>query len=377
MVDVFKSKDIIVQEMLDDFEEITGQKLNASDLGYEEVIKMHTYAGAISSFYASLQNVSNEIHPQNSSLEGLIDHLKSRNLAERIQAQASYGKIKHTGLEGKIIVTGTRAKRKSDGRLYEAIETKSIPDTLEVEVSYISVLKGQENNITELDQEFELLIPIADIDSSCSNSTAFVDARNIETQSEMLARIEEHDKRENSGGNPVAYEKWAKEASDQVVTAKTYKHVRGVSTVDTVITSGTTDIDAAVENNLPITRIPSAELIATVQAYIEFENPTTDDHQTFAPIEEEFDSAIYYELYDETLRFTVDVEITKIWKKFIYKVIPSQVIYPTDLEKLIDNRLDHLIKHRRVSDFSLDHFYTVPARTLLIPGELTLTGGDE
>mgnify|MGYP000710596944 CR=1 FL=1 len=377
MVDVFKSKDVIVQEMLDDFESITGTKLGVYDLGYEEVIKMHTYAGAISSFYASLQEAANEIHPQSSSIEGLVKHLKSRELSDRIPSQFSYGKIKHTGLEGTTIPIGTRVKRKADGRIFEAIESKNIADTLEIEVSYISILKGQDNNIVELEQEFELVVPIPDIDSLCINTTSFVDARNIESQSEMLSRIEEHDKRENSGGNPVAYEKWAKEASAQVVTAKTYKHVRGVSTVDTVITSGTTDIDAAVENNLPVTRIPSEELIEIVQEYISFENPTTDDHQTFAPTEEEFDTSIYYELYDESLRFAIDIEMEKIWKKFVYKVIASQKIYPTDLEKLIDNRLSNLIKHRRVSDFTLDSFYLVPDRTLLIPGTLTLTGGEE
>lgn len=372
---LFKSRDIVLQEMFDDYKDITGITLSLSNIELEEVVKMMTYAGAISSFYADLNKAYNAIHPQTSSMDDLLKHLDSRQLPGRAEPQRSYGNIKHTGLEGKSLNIGTRVRRKLDGRLFESTEGGVFGASGELILNYRSVLKGQENNIEEADQDFELVTAIADVDTLAVSTTKFSNARNQETPTEVLVRVEEHDRRENTGGNIPAYEKWAKEASDQVVTATSYKHARGVSTVDTIITSGTSDIEAAVDNDQPVSRIPTVELVAEVQAYIITQNPTTDDHQTFAPEEEDFNTTIHFELHDESLRPTVEFEITKIWKKFVYNVKPSTRIYPFTLETQIDAKLKSLIKTRRVSDFTVNGYYQVPDRTLLAPGVLTFTGG--
>lgn len=373
---MFESVDSFLQAMVDDYNEITGESVAITDIDHEAVIKLLPVAGGLSMLSARLSSVNDNIHPQLSDDESIKQHLISRGLEARIDAQTSTGRITHTGDEGTQIISGvTRVKYLATGKSYVARESVAIPASGSVDVLYESVDAGQINNILNTGQQFELVVSTQGLDSECVNATSFVDARDEESLSEVIRRIKEHDLRENTGGNLVAYEKWASEASTQVVSAKSYKNPRGLDTVDTIITSGTSDIDSAVDNNETIIRTPSAELVALVQAYIIERNPATDNHLTVAPLFADFDTTLTIEFYDENLRDVILVEIDKIWKKFVYKLQPSDVVYPTALEILIDNRFGTFIKYRRVENFTAEPFYTVPDRTLLNPGTLTVNGG--
>lgn len=373
MSNIFRVPADVLTDMLADHKSITGIALTPTDLKREEVIKYFTIAGAISSMLAQGQRIFDDFFPGSSSEAGLIRHLQARQLSGRIAAHVSIGTIRHTGVNGTVIGIGAQLSRDSDGSVFVAITTGPVTGG-HVDVTYQSVQSGANQNLSDLSQTFTLLTSISGADTSVQNTTQFINGRDLETPAEMLARIEAHDQGDNTGGNLLAYETWAKEASGSVVTARAIKDARGANTVNTVITSGTTDIEGTVRSGGAVTRIPGGSLITTVQAYILARNPTTDDHLTVAPTEEAFNTTIRFDVYDATQRTAVANEITLLWKIFVYEMGSSDQMLPTELERRIDASVGHLLKARRVETFGgSDNSYTVPASKLETPGVLTLT----
>lgn len=374
MAQIYKSVRQIVQEMCDEWKAITGATLTPDMIDDTNVIKFYAFAGALAAKYAENQRTLNDFFPQSASEQALEQHLAARSMTPRIQPQSSNGQITFTLTGAATIPIDTQVKRKSDGTLYKAIETKALGAAGSLTVFFTSLNTGNTSNIDATNEPFELVTPIANVNTACVSATKFLDGRDLETPEEMAARILEHDQDDNSGGNAVAYETWAKEASAEVVTAKCLRLVRGADTVDVVITSGTTDIEAAVENDQPVSRLPSTALINTVQAYIIQLNPVTDDVLVRAPTEQNFDCTIKYSLYDETLanRNYVDGIIDKVAKTFIYSARPGDVLSPTTLERLIDQRIGDLIKEREVENFNgLTTFFVVPNDKILTPNTIT------
>lgn len=377
MANVFKATRQIVEEMCADFKVLTGITLTPDQIDDSNVIKFWTDAGAISSFYSELQRSVNDFFPVSASEEGLEKHLSTRSLAARIQPQKSHGQIEFTTTDSATTTSGvTQVKRRSDGAIFQAIESVARVGAGSLVAFFESIETGNAQNLDDTNQPFDLITPITNVQTACVNSSQFLDGRDLETPAEMLVRIQTHDQDDNTGGNAVAYETWAFEASAEVVTARVLRLVRGPDTVDTVITSGTSDIEAAVEAGQPVTRIPSVALIAAVQAYIVARNPVTDDHLTRAPAELSFDSTVKYTLFDETAanRAFVDSVIEKVWKTYVYQARSTDRLSPTDLERLIDKRIGDQIKEREVEDFHMSHtYYDVPNDKILTPGTLTMS----
>jgi len=373
MSDIYQSPDEVTQDFLDGYKQITGIELSINDIGREEVIRFKSYALVISSSLAKSQQIEDNFFPASSTEEGLIKHLAARQLPGQAQPARSNGVLQFTAnTANKVLPIGTKVKKLLDGKIYQTtVEvTPLAPGTVNVNAE--SVDTGQDQNIeVENGVQFELVAAVDGFDAAVISNSHFRDGRDLETPAEMLERIQTHDQRTDTAGNLVAYERFAKEASPQVVTARALKEPRGPSTVDLIITSGTTNIEDAVNNDEPVTRLPSAALVAEVDASVKTKNPTTDDLETNAPTEEDFDVTITYDLADETLRTLVDSEIDKETKIFILEALPKDVLHPTELERRIDARVGFLITARRVSDFTGAVSFTVPDDKLEFPGVIT------
>ncbi len=375
MSEIYQSPRQIVQQMCDDLREKTEGKiiLSPDDLNDERVLKFWPVATAISSFRAELVQVDDDTYPQSSSEQGLEKHLIARRLPERIKPQPSTGVIRFSGTQGTAITTGRQIKRKKDGRLYVTIGTGTIGVAGYSDVVCQSLQKGNIQNLDETDQEFEMVVPVAGIDNLCHNTSKFLGGRDLESPGEMLERVQDDIRDERSGGNIPSYETWAREASDEVVSATTIRHVRGLGTVDTVITSGTTNFEQALIDGQPIERLPSEDLLARVQAYIVSENPTTDMHLTVAPTVQPFDLQIYFDLYSESLRSQVAPVVDRLAKVFLYSAKPGDILNPTQLHRSIDARIGHLIKALRVGDLDgVNKYFIVPSNKILDPGVISL-----
>lgn len=376
MSNIFKSTRQIVQEMCDEYKAITGITKTPDQKDDTDVIKFYTDAAAISSLYSTSQNILNDFFPQTASEEALKRHLQSRGLVPQIQPQTSKGQITITGTDGTTIPLGTQVSRTSDGELYSCIQA-GIIGASSVTLFFESVNKGNTLNIDATAQPFSLVTSISGALVPCVSASKFLDGRDLETPEEMLARIETHDRDDDTGGNAVAYERFAKEASNEVISATVLRLVRGIDTVDVIITSGTSDISAAVEAGQIVTRLPSVALIDTVQAYIEIQNPVTDDVLVKAPTEQNFDVTVRYTLLDDNLinRSYAEDQMLKTIKTFIYQAKSGSQISPTDLERLIDKRIGDLIKERFVDNFAgIVSKFQVPTDKILTPNVITFLG---
>ena len=374
MANIFKSTRQIVQEMCDEYKAITGITKTPDMIDDTDVIKFYTDAAAISSFYSSSQNILNDFFPQTASTEALKRHLQARSLTPQIQPQTSKGQITFTGTVGLTIGLGTQVARASDGELYTCIQAGIIGAGGSITLFFESIKTGNVLNIDESGQPFTLVTAIAGVDTNCVSASKFLDGRDLETDEEMLARIETHDRDDDTGGNAVAYERFAKEASNEVISATVLRYVRGIDTVDVIITSGTSDIEAAVEAGQVVTRLPSLALIATVQSYIETQNPITDDVLVKAPTEQNFNVTVRYILIDDNPinRSYAEDQMNKVIKTFIYQAKSGSDIHPTDLERLIDKRIGDLIKERSVDNFNgAISKFTVPNDKILTPNTIT------
>jgi uncharacterized phage protein gp47/JayE len=375
MSSVFKATSEIVQEMCDDFKDTTGITLTPSEIDNPIVAKFYGVAGAMSSFYSELQRKVNDIFPATASDSALLKHLASRSLSSRIQAQKSQGKILFTGTSGTVIPTGTQLKRTSDGAIVQTIESGTIVSG-GASIWCESVSAGSDQNLDSTGNPFSLVTSITGVDSSLSNTTNFLNGRDIETSDEMRARIQEHDQDDNTGGNATAYETWAKEASSEVVTAKAIRLARGADTIDIYITSGTTDIQSTVQADGIVSRLPSATLISTVQIYVASLNPVTDDVLVKAPIEISKSVTFNYSLYTESTssRAYCDGVILKIIKAYLYEARPGDVLTPSAIERLVDQSVGDYIKERKCSNLGTSTtYYTVPNINILTPGTITIS----
>jgi uncharacterized phage protein gp47/JayE len=361
--------------MCDDFKSLTGITLSPSQLDDPRVLKFWTDAGAISSCYAQIQRTINDFFPQTASDSALLLHLAARGLPDQIQPGKSHGQIQFTVTGGTTIKVGTQVQRVSDGALFQTIQSASPVAAGNVTLFVESIATGNSQNLDQLSQPFALVQPVPNVNTNCTNVSLFFDGRDLESSAEMLARIQAHDRDENSGGNAVAYEAWAKAGSSEVVTAKCLRRLRGPDSVDIIITAGTTDIAAAVNGGQPVTRLPSSALIDTVQAYINLQNPVTDDVLVRAPTETPFNITFNYALYTDTTanRAFVDAQILKIIKIYLYSAKPLDVLSPTALERLVDQSIGSLISGRECSPLGMStSTYIVPQDQILSPGTITL-----
>lgn len=375
MADIFRATKTIVQEMCDDWKSITGITLTPDQTDNTIVVKFYSIAGAISSFYSEAQRTLNDIFPASASDEALIKHLSTRSLPTQILPQPSHGQIQFTFTGAASISLGTQVKRKSDGALFKAIQADSRSTAGTLTLFFESLETGNLQNQADINQPFELATPLANVNTACVNTSSFLDGRDLETSAEMLTRIITHDQDDNTGGNAAAYETWAQASSNEVVTAKCLRLVRGPDTVDVIITSGTTDIESTVDAGQTVSRLPSAALILTVQAYIENLNPVTDDVLVKAPTELSFNATIRFSLFDESVanRAYVGDLITKVAKTYIYQARPQDILSPTDLERAIDRKIGDSIKERSVDNFAAAvSKYVVPSANILSPGTITL-----
>jgi hypothetical protein len=78
------------------------------------------------------------------------------------------------------------------------------------------------------------------------------------------------------GGNDADYRLWALEADPAVADANIMRYPAGLGTIAVIIKAGTTNIDEAIDNGVPVVLTPSGALLTTVATYIEGVRPTGD-----------------------------------------------------------------------------------------------------
>ena len=264
-------------------------------------------------------------------------------------------------------------------------------------VNIISVNVGQAQNLLE-GAELTISSPPSGIDS-----TALVygddvkDGKNEESEAEASARILARMRAAIRGGTKEDYDQWAIEADPSVSSANTLRFAFGFGTVAVVITAGTTDIDAALDNGDPVILEPSDEVIAAVQTYIDAKRPVTACPTVIGATEIPIDVTVRVRfaqgdsdtvLADQTL--TQAELVQREVKRAIYKTPPGGrqfdgigYVVASEIEEMIDFNLSsapievgdkfEIITDRQVDDLSLTGVnIAILADQVAVPGTITI-----
>lgn len=244
-------------------------------------IRSQVVGGVMSGVYADQQLVSQDAFPQSARLSALVNHLYTYFGSGLIQPQPSSGSIAVTGTNGLDIPVGTQWVYLPNGNSYQTTSDVVLSGTTGI-LPIQSIGVGQVQNL--LDQApLQCSTPPAGLNPNAVAIGPIGSGRDQETQAEAAARILAFIQSPPAGGTVTDYVAFAKAGSPQVVGANVIRWILGFGSIGIVITAGTTDIDTALNDGVPIVLIPSQATINTVQAYVNTQKVVTDCVTVFAP----------------------------------------------------------------------------------------------
>jgi uncharacterized phage protein gp47/JayE len=269
--------------------------LNLNDQNSDFVIRGKAFTGLISGLYGDQKKVDNDSFISNCRPEALDIKGQDYGILRQPSTQAISAGVQVTGTDGTIINVGDLTLVYSPtGILY----SNTIGGTISGGILILTVqceASGQIGNISSPDT-LQIVSPPPGVDTDALLLINMADGADVETNDSYRARLLSREQSPPAGGNETDYPNFAFAADPSVRSAFIRRFGRGLGTVDVYITSGTTDIDTAVTNGIPIVRIPGPTVISTVQAYYNANAPLTDCAAVFAPTETPIDVTINVDL---------------------------------------------------------------------------------
>ncbi len=289
-----KTADRIYQEMCNNYKEITGVSVND---GCDMAIRLYAAAAQIESLYVYNDWVKKQCFPQTATGEYLDLHAEMRGL-KRIEAGRSMGYIRfltespaNRDIEipqGTICVTAS-------GLRFETYRSGTIGiGETSCECLSRAIEKGTDGNVKANTVVYMEEAPIGV--SSCFNELDFVGGTDAEDDNALRERILANYSSLPNGANAAFYEKLVMNVSG-VSAAKVLPKIRGLGTVDIVIT-GTEGL-------------PSATLINRVLNEIDEAREICVDIQVYGPSTKTVDVEIGIEVESEYSFDTVSEEVKK------------------------------------------------------------------
>lgn len=254
-------------------------------------IRSRVVGGVLSGVYADQRLIANDAFPQRSRRDAIERYLDLYFQAGFIAATQAQGNVIVSGTPGTTVPDLLQMVYIPNGNTYQVDGAVLLEGPTGL-VAVKSVASGQSQNLLS-GAELTISSPPAGIDATATvDEDGLSDARNAESEAEARERILLRIRQPLSVGRESDYKQYAREASTSVVTASVQRYPFGLGTVGVYITSGTTDIDAAVDNGDDVNIIPSDALVETVQAYLEINRPVTDCVTVFKPTPLEIDVTV-------------------------------------------------------------------------------------
>jgi len=258
-------------------------------------IRGRTLSGVVSGVYADVEKVGQDAFPQNARRDALLRHLYAWFAENSFKpATVATGPMLVTGdPDAGPFSAGLQATHEITGNVYVTTEDFTLNPSGEGSVTVQSVLAGQSQNLQE-GAELSIGSPPSGLDSTGTvDAGGISDGTNEESEEAAAARILTRQRSSARGGTATDYKVWA-QSVDGVTGASIYRFIHGLGTVGVIITSGTTDIDGALDADPPVAVdfTPSDDLIADVQTYIDSVKPETDCAFVYAPDEVAIDVTV-------------------------------------------------------------------------------------
>lgn len=359
-------------------------------------IRSRALGGLVAGVYADQRLIANDAFPQRARTEAVLRFLDLYFQRGFKDATQSVGLAFISGEVGTPVNTGLQFTYSPNGNIYAADESI----VMTAPTGFVRVKSAGTGQAQNLFEEAPLTIssPPTGLDSASYAYSDFTDGRNQETNSEAVAAILARIRQPIGVGRESDYIQYAFEASTSVVSASVVRFPFGLGTVGVYITSGTTDIDTALDNGQAITFEPSDELIETVQAYLQANKPVTDCVTVMKPIPKTIDvvAKIRYSNGDGTTiltgqTLTQEQLVVREIQRAIYKtpvggrVFDAQgYMLASEIEETIDAGLsagdpvvgsNPILSDRQIISLNLaSPNCTVGTNEKPIPGTITVTG---
>ena len=271
----FKTPAEVADEYLQQLAALRPTEVNIDQEDSDWWVRAQVNGGVLSGVYGDMKKLADDPFPQSARREAVARHLDLWLSDTFRAAQESNGSALFTGDIGTNIPVGLTLTYAPNGNTYTTTDSLTLTDVSGV-VPLASVNTGQNQNLLE-GATLTISSPPAGLDSTATVYNGnLADGRNEETTAEGAARVLARVRQPTAGGTESDYQQYALAADPAVTSASVIRYVYGLGTVGIIITSGTTDIDAAVDAGDPVVRVPSDALLDTVQAYVDALNPLTD-----------------------------------------------------------------------------------------------------
>jgi uncharacterized phage protein gp47/JayE len=322
-------------------------------------IRSRVVGGLAAGIYADQRLIANDAFPQRSRQDATQKFLETYFGPDPIQgnflpATQSNGLVAVTGTPGQVVAQGLQAVYTPNGNTYASQETVTL-DAIAATglIQFQSLGAGQDQNLSAF-ADLNIPSPPAGLNPAAQvASGGMADARDPETNAQAQARILQRIREPLSVGRVSDYVQYAEAADPSVTSASVSRYPFGLGTVGVYITSGTTDIDAAIDSGTPISIIPSDALVAKVQANLDINSPVTDCVTVLKPTTKAIDATVKVSLSQGTLETILSGQsltqrelIQREVRRAIYKtpvggrqIGASGFVLASEMEETIDVKL--------------------------------------
>jgi len=244
---------------------LSGAVLRRSVVG----ILAHVYAATVHSLYGYLDTLARQAHPL--TAEGqFLDRWGSLWKITRKPAGVAGGVVTFNGANGSVILSGTILQR-ADGVEYKTNQGANI-NTGIASVS-VSAIEGGTTSNAQAGTRLSLISPISGVQTvAVIDSNGLVNGSDIETDTDLRARLIARIQTPPQGGTIEDYRQWALSVPG-VTRAFVFENYLG---------GGTVGVSFVTDNAPSI--IPDDLKVAEVRAVVELNRPLMVDVSVFAPI---------------------------------------------------------------------------------------------
>lgn len=269
--------------------------INTNDKTSDFVIRGRVFARMLSGVYGDQSKVNNDTYVKSARPEALVLRGEDLALPRQPETSARSPQVRIPGTIGTPVSIGLQLRYIPTGISYQVTVAGVIGGSGYFDTTVEALSAGQIGNV-EAPDSLLIVSPPPGIGANASIIQSLADGSDIESIDSYRQRILNRYQSPPAGGNESDYPQFAFEADDSVRTALIKRFGRGLGTVDVYITTGTTDIDTAVTNDLSVVRIPSNILLQTVQDYYDAKAPLTDCPRVYGPVEINVDVTVKYVL---------------------------------------------------------------------------------
>jgi uncharacterized phage protein gp47/JayE len=259
--------------------------LNTNDNNSDFVIRGKTISGVVSGLYGDLGKINNDPFISTARATALTIIGQDYAIPQQPATQASgSAAVTISGTNGTVINPGDLTFLYAPTNI---LYTNTTGGTIVGGVLTVSVqclVAGQIGNIASPDT-FTVVSPPTGVTGNAAIVSTIGNGSDAETTDSYRSRLLTRRQNAPAGGNETDYPEFAFQASSAVRSAAIYRFVRGLGTVGVYVTAGTTNIDAAVTAGESVVRIPTSDVINTIQNYYNAVVPLTDCPFVYSPTE--------------------------------------------------------------------------------------------